>query len=78
MTSGAKVFITMKTKGNKDGWGYVVKDRPSGDGCYIYAVVDHIIYGDEFWTGSLDDVGAFMGTYGDGLVFCRLRLFTLH
>ena len=54
------------------------EDRQSGDGSNLYAVVDHLIYGDEFCTGSLDDVRAFLGAYGDGCVFCRVRLFTLH
>ena len=77
MTSGVKVFITMKKESSYDGRN-VVEDSTDNDGSNIYAVIDHIIYGDEFWTGSVDDARAFLGTYGDGCVFCSVRLFTLH
>ena len=75
--SGERVFITMM-KENKDVGRRNFEDRQSGDGSPIYAVVDHLIYGDELCTGSLDDVRAFIRAYGDGGVFCRVRLFTLH
>ena len=65
-------------KESSNGRGCDVENRQDGDGNYFYAVVDHLIYGDEFCTGSLDDVRAFLGAYGDGCVFCRVRVFTLH
>lgn len=56
----------------------VSEDRAYCDGSNQYAIVDHFIYGDEFCVGSLDDVRAFLRAYGNGGVFCRVRLFTLH
>lgn len=66
----------MKENSNVGRYGF--EDRQDGDGSPVYAVVDHLIYGDEFCTGNLDYVRAFLGAYGDGCVFCRVRLFTLH
>ena len=60
------------------GRGSIVEGGADGTGGNLYAVVDHLIYGDEFCFGSLDDVRAFLGAYGDGCVFCRVRVFTLH
>ena len=68
----------MKTKESNHDRGNVFEDRPYSDGGHQYAVVDHFIYGDEFCVGSLDDVRAFLRAYGDGCVFCRVRLFTVH
>lgn len=56
----------------------VSENFEDGNGSAVYAIVDHLIYGDEFCVGSLDDVRAFLGAYGDGSIFCRVRLFTLH
>ena len=67
----------MKKESSYDGRN-VVEDSTDNDGSNIYAVIDHLIYGDEFCIGSLDDVRAFLGAYGDGSIFCRVRLFTLH
>lgn len=75
--SGEKVFITMKKESNYVGRNDF-EDRQDGDGSSVYAIVDHLIYGDEFCVGSLDDVRTFLGAYGDGSIFCRVRLFTLH
>ena len=60
------------------GRGSAAENRQNGDGDNLIAVIDHFIYGDEFWTGSVDDARAFLGAYGDGCVFCRVRIFTLH
>lgn len=76
--SGERVFTTMKMKEKIDGHSSSAENRPSGDGSDFYAIIDHAIYGDEFWIGSLDDVSAELGTYGDGIIFCRLRIFTVH
>ena len=65
-------------KESSDVRGYGVEDCQDGNGSPVIAVVDHLIYGDEFCIGSVDDVTAFLGAYGDECIFCRVRLFTLH
>ena len=75
--SGERVFTTMMKENSNVGRNDF-ENRQDGDGSPLYAVVDHIIYGDEFCTGSVDDVRAFLRAYGDGCVFCSVRLFTLH
>lgn len=77
MTSGEKVFTMMKKKESKYGRGYV-EDCQDGNGGRFYAIIDHALYGDEFWIGDLDDVRAELGTHGDGIVFCSVRIFTVH
>lgn len=66
------------TKGIEDGRSSVFKDCPSGSPNYLYAVVDDPSNGNVLCTGSLDDVRTYIRENGDGCVFQRLRLFTLH
>ena len=75
--SGERDFTTMMKENSNVGRNDF-ENRQDGDGSAVYAIVDHLIYGDEFCIGSLDDVRAFLGAYGDGSIFCRVRLFTLH
>jgi len=76
--SGAKDSLQPKEKEKTDGrWG-CVQDSAGGNGDHLYAVIDHPGYGYEFRSGLLDDVGAYMGEDGNGWIFCRVRLFTVH
>ena len=65
-------------KESNDVRGYGFEDCQGGNGSPVIAVVDDPINGDELCIGSVDDVRAFLGAYGDGCVFCRVRLFTVH
>ena len=66
------------TKGIEDGRSDVVEDSPGGYSDYLYAVVDDPSNGNVLCTGRVDDVRAYLRENGDGCVFQRLRLFTLH
>jgi hypothetical protein len=65
-------------KESKNGRGFDAQNYQVSDGNHIYAVVDHLIYGDELFSGNLDYVESVLGAYGDECLFCRVRLFTLH
>ena len=60
------------------GRGSDAQGSADGAGDHLYAVVDHLIYGDELFSGNLDYVRSVLGAYGDECVFCRVRVFTLH
>lgn len=66
------------TKGIEDGRNNVVKDSPGGCPDRIYAVVDDPSNGDVLCLGRLDDVRAYLRENGDGCLFQRVRVFTLH
>lgn len=77
MMNGERVFTMKKMKESSNGRNGI-EDCQDGNGSHFYAVVDHPIYGNEFCSGSLDDVRAFIRAYGDGSIFCSVRVFTLH
>jgi hypothetical protein len=78
MTSGVKDSLQPTKKGKSDGrWG-CGENVEGGNGDHLYAVIDHPGYGYEFHSRLLDDAGAYMGEDGNGWIFCRVRLFTLH
>ena len=76
--SGAKDSLQLKKKGKSDDRRGCVQDSAGGDGDNLYAVIDHPGYGYEFHSRLLDDVGTYVGEDGNGWVFCRVRLFTVH
>jgi hypothetical protein len=66
-----------KKEKSDDGRG-CVQDSESGIGDNLYAVIDHPGYGWQFPASLLGDVEPFVGEDGNGWLFCRLRLFTVH
>ena len=76
MTSGEKDFSQTKEKSN-DGRG-CVENSTGGNGGSLYAVIDHPGYGYEFPARLLGDVGTYLGEDGNGWIFCRVYLFTVH
>lgn len=66
------------TKGNEDGRSDVFKDCTSSRTNHFYAVVDDPSNGDVLCLGRVDNVRAYLRENGDGGVFQRVRLFTLH
>ena len=65
-------------KGIEDGRSDVFEDCPSGSPDHFYAVVDDISNGNVICLGRVDDVRSYLRENGDGSVFQRVRLFTLH
>ena len=68
--------MTMKEKSDVR-WGC----DEDGQDCYgspEYAVIDHFGYGYEFPACLLGDAGTYIRENGNGWIFCRVRLFTLH
>ena len=66
------------TKGNENGRSVVTEDCPGGSPDNLYAVIDNPVDGYVFCSGSVDDVRTYLRENGDGGIFCRVRVFTLH
>jgi hypothetical protein len=76
--SGAKDSLQPKTKGKSNDGRGCVQNSTGGARNNLYAVIDHPGYGYEFPACLLDDVGTNVGEDGNGWIFCRLYLFTVH
>jgi hypothetical protein len=76
--NGAKDSIQVRKKEKSDDGRGCVQNSESGIGDNLYAVIDHPGYGWQFPASLLGDVRPFVGEDGDGWLFCRLRLFTVH
>ena len=66
------------TKGIEDGRSDVFEDSTGGRADHLYAVVDDPSNGNVLCTGRVDDVRAYLRENGDGCLFQRVRVFTLH